>query len=123
MLSSVCYIFFESFFEKFFVVVSIGAFVFGGAPGFCSIWLGLFPAVFVFRPPSFACAGVYVRVGVIAWVRVCLLVTGAAGGVAGFTLVWLALGCGVCIMKGARFKGKPRQRGGGRVRGRRPRET
>ena len=31
---------------------------------------------------------------------------------------------GVCIIKGVRFKGKPRQRGGGRAKGfRRPREN
>lgn len=56
-------------------------------------------------------------VGVLVWGGVCLLIRGAARRVAGFTLVWLALGCGLCIMKGARFKGKPRQRGGGRAKG------
>ena len=50
----------------------------------------------------------------IALGGVCSSVTGAVGGVAGFTLVWFAFAGGVCIMKGVRFKGKPRQRGGGR---------
>ena len=56
--------------------------------GRVGVLLSLRPRVFVSMPPSMACAGVYVRVGVIAWVRVCSLVTGAAGGVAGFTWGW-----------------------------------
>lgn len=49
-----------------------------------------------------ACAGLWRVVGVLVWGGVCLLVTGAARRVAGITLGWLALGRGVCIMKGVR---------------------
>ena len=130
LLSSVCYMFFESFFEKVFrrVVMFDTPLGWGCWHGCFRVWgrvflLGLRPWVFASRHPSMACGGLLRVVGVLVWGGACLLVTGAARGVAGFTLVWLALGCGVCIMKGARFKGKPRQRGGGRVRGRRPRES
>lgn len=70
-----------------------------------------------------ACAGVYVRVGglhgcgCVRWLQGPLDVWGVSHW-CGFDL-----GGVVCIMKGVRFKGKPRQRGGGRVRGRRPREN
>lgn len=52
-------------------------------------WGCLLPAVFVSRHPSFACGGLWCVVGVLVWGGVCLLVTGAAGGVAGITLRWV----------------------------------
>ena len=53
-------------------------------------------------------------VGVLVWGEVRKGVGGTVGGVMGFTLGWVAFAGGVCIMNGVRFKGKPRQRGGGR---------
>ena len=63
---------------------------------------GLGAWVFVSRPPSFACAGVYGVGGVIALGGVCSLVTGAVGGVMRLTSQWLAFAGGVCIMKSVR---------------------
>ena len=51
--------------------------------------LGLRPRVFASASPSMACAGVYVRVGVIAWVRVRKGVRGLVGGVVFITLGWV----------------------------------
>ena len=74
--------------------------------------VGLFPAVFASRYPSFACGGLWRVVGVLVWGVWFWGVGGLAGGVAGFTLVRLALGRGIYIMEGARFKGKPAKGGG-----------
>ena len=78
------------------------------------IWVGVRPWVFVFAGASVVCGGGLYRVGVFVWGVWFWGVVGLAGGVGCFTMVRLALGCGVCIMKGVRLKGKPRQRGGGR---------
>lgn len=78
VLSSVCYMFFESFFCR---VLS------------CLIppWVGVVARawVFVSMPPSFACAGLQCVVGVFVLGGVCSLVRGAAGGVGCFTLGWV----------------------------------
>lgn len=94
--------FFESFFEKVFrrVVmfdIPLCSHRFCRVARVLYVWgrvgflLGLRPRGFVFTGPSFACEGLCVRVGVIAWVWCCWGVRGAVGGVGHVTVVWVCV--------------------------------
>lgn len=78
----------------FDAVVSVFALL-GCRVGWCAWVFAFVGSVGLFEAPC----GV---VGVFVWVRWFWGVVGTVGGVGCFTLVWLALRRGVCIMKGVR---------------------
>ena len=72
-----------------FRVCSMCALSFGGVGVFALFGVGSGAWVFVFLPPSFACAGLLCVAGVFVLGGVCCGVRGVAGGVARLTLRWV----------------------------------